>query len=77
MQHKFRIDENSVYSGYGTDGTIDFDATYNEDNQPLNCKYEHGEWVFVPELENVEVTQEVQPLSAEEITKIRELISTK
>jgi len=43
---KFAINKDNSYSHYGTDGTIEFDDVFNENNQPFNHKYIKGEWVL-------------------------------
>jgi len=44
-RYKFAINKDGFYSHYGTDGTIEFDDTFNKDNPPFNHKYVGGNWV--------------------------------
>lgn len=43
---KFTINKDGSYSHYGTDGTIEFDDTFNENNEPFNHDYIDGKWVL-------------------------------
>jgi hypothetical protein len=43
--YKFKVDENSFYSGYGTDGKIEMTKTYNLDNLPICCRHDGKKWV--------------------------------
>jgi|GEM_PF-4971936 len=43
---KFTINKDGSYSHYGTDGTINFDDTFNETNEPVNHKYIDCKWIL-------------------------------
>lgn len=45
-KYKFAINDDYSYSHFGTDGIIDFDANFNQDNPPIHHKFINNKWIL-------------------------------